>query len=67
MFFNGISVTLNKILGKYENILLAGDLIIDELKTGSDSSSLMLRITLTSQTCLRNLLVLNRKMELLLT
>ena len=39
MFFNEIYVTLNKILGKYDNILLAGDLNIDELKTGSDSSN----------------------------
>ena len=36
MFFNEIYVTLNKIL---DNILLAGDLNIDELKTGSDSSN----------------------------
>ena len=39
MFFNEIYITLNKILGKYDNILLAGDLNIDELKTGSDSSN----------------------------
>ena len=32
MFFNEIYITLNKILGKYDNILLAGDLNIDELK-----------------------------------
>ena len=38
-FFNEIYVTLNKILGKYDNILLLGDLNIDELKTGSDSSN----------------------------
>ena len=37
MFFNEIYITLNKIYGKYDNILLAGDLNIDELKTGSDS------------------------------
>ena len=30
---------MNKILGRYDNILLAGDLNIDELKTGSDSSN----------------------------
>ena len=39
LFFNEIYITLNKILGKYDNILLAGDLNIDELKTGSDSSN----------------------------
>ena len=38
-FFNEIHITLNKILGKYDNILLARDLNIDELKTGSDSSN----------------------------
>ena len=38
-FFNEIYVTLNKILGKYDNIFLPGDLNIDELKTGSDSSN----------------------------
>ena len=36
MFFNEIYVTLNKIL---DHILLAGDLNIDKLKTGSDSSN----------------------------
>ena len=39
MFFNEIYITLNKILRKYDNILLAGDLNINELKTGSDSSN----------------------------
>ena len=39
MFFNEIYITLNKILGKYNNILLAVDANIDELKTGSDSSN----------------------------
>lgn len=39
IFFNKIYITLNKILGKYDNILLVGDLNIDELKTGSDSSN----------------------------
>ena len=39
MFFNEIYITLNKILGKYDNILLEGDLNIDELKTSSDSSN----------------------------
>ena len=37
MFFNEIYITLNKILGKYDNILQAEDLNIDELKTASDS------------------------------
>ena len=32
MVFNEIYIILNKILGKYENILLAGDLNIDEFK-----------------------------------
>ena len=39
MLFNEIYITLNKILGKYDNILLAGDFNIDELKTVSDSSN----------------------------
>ena len=39
LFFNEIYITLNKILGKYDSILLVGDLNIDELKTGSDSSN----------------------------
>ena len=39
VFFNEIYVTLNEIFGKYNNILLVGDLNIDELKTGSDSSN----------------------------
>ena len=39
MFFNEICITLNKILGKYDNIFLAGDLNIDELKPGSNSSN----------------------------
>ena len=30
---------MNKMLGRYDNILLAGDLNIHELKTGSDSSN----------------------------
>ena len=37
-FFDEISVNLNKILGKYNNIILAGDLNIDELRPCSDSS-----------------------------
>ena len=65
-FFNEIYITLNKILGKYDNILLAGDLKIDELKI-HQITCLMLRTSLTLQTWLRNLLVLNLKMELLLT
>ena len=39
MFFNEIYITLNKTLGRYDNILLAGDLNNGELKTGSDSSN----------------------------
>ena len=39
MFFNEINISLNKILGKYDKVLLAGDLNIDELKTGSNSSN----------------------------
>ena len=39
MSFNEIYITLNKLLGNYDNILLAGDLNTDELKTGSDSSN----------------------------
>ena len=37
-FFDKISVNLNKILGKHDNIILAGDLNIDELRPCSDSS-----------------------------
>ena len=37
-FFDEISVSLNKILGKYYNIILAGDLNIDKLRPCSDSS-----------------------------
>ena len=37
-FFDEISVNFNKILGKYGNIILAGDLNMDELRTCSDSS-----------------------------
>ena len=36
--FDEILVSLNKILGKYDNIILAGDLNIDELRPCSDSS-----------------------------
>ena len=39
MFFSEICITLNKIFGKYDNILLTRNLNIDELKTGSDSSN----------------------------
>ena len=69
LFFNEIYITLNKILGKYDNILLAGDLNINELKSGSDSSNRLSdpKESSTLQTWLRNLLVLNRKMEFLLT
>ena len=37
-FFDEISVNLNKILGKYDNIIAAGDLNIDELRPCSDFS-----------------------------
>ena len=37
-FLDEISVSLNKILGKYDNIILAGDLNIDESRPCSDSS-----------------------------
>ena len=37
-FFDEISVNLNKILGIYDNIILTGDLNIDELKPCSDFS-----------------------------
>ena len=37
--FNEVYVTLNKILGEYDNILLARDLNINELKPGWDSSN----------------------------
>ena len=69
MFFK-VDITLGKTLDKYSmKHSPNGDLNIDELKTGSDLSnhSLMLRMSLTLQTCLRNPLVLNRIMELLLT
>ena len=70
MFFNEIYVTLNKILGKYDNILLAGDLNIDELKTGSDSSNHLSDakdVFNLTNLFKKPLIVLNRKMELLLT
>ena len=38
-FFEEIFTSLNKILGNYENIVLAGDLNIDELNSCSDSSN----------------------------
>ena len=39
VFFNEICITLKKILSKYDNILLAGDINIDEPKFGSNSSN----------------------------
>ena len=36
--FEGLSVSLNKILGKCDNIIVAGDLNIDESRLCSDSS-----------------------------
>ena len=38
-FLNEIHITFNKIFAKYDNVLLAGDLNIEELKPISDSSS----------------------------
>ena len=40
-FFDEISVSLNKILGKYDNVILASDLSIDELRPCSDSSKII--------------------------
>ena len=37
-FFSEISISLNKIIDKYDNIVLAGDLNIDDLKSYSESS-----------------------------
>ena len=37
-FFSEIAITLNKIIDKYDNIVLAGDLNIDDLKSYSESS-----------------------------
>ena len=39
MFFNEIFITLNELLGRYDNFLLAGDLNINELKHGPDSAN----------------------------
>ena len=39
MFFDEIYINLNKIPGKYDNILLAGDLNREGLKTSSDTSN----------------------------
>ena len=68
--FNEIYITLNKIPGEYDKILLTGDLNIDEIHQSLDEMrqiTLMLRMSLTLPTWLRNLLVLNCKMVLLLT
>ena len=69
--FNEIYITLNKRFGEYGNILLTGDLNIDEIHQSLleiyQITCLMLRMSLTLPTWLRNLLVLNRKMVLLLT
>ena len=37
MYFNEIYITLNKIIAKCDIFLLAGELNIDEVKTGPDS------------------------------
>ena len=68
--FNEIYITLNKIPGEYEKILLTADLNVDEIHQSLDEIrqiTLMLRMSLTLPTWLRNLLVLNCKMVLLLT
>ena len=69
--FNEIYITLNKRFGKYGNILLTGDLNIDEIHQSlleiRQITSLMLRMSLTLPSMLRNLLALNRNMVLLLT
>ena len=69
--FNEIYITLNKRFGEYGNILLTGDLNIDEIHQSLleiyQITCLMLRMSLTLPTWLRNLLVLNRKVVLLLT
>ena len=69
LFFNEVYITLNKIIGKYDSILLVGDLNIDELRTGSDSSNHLYDVKDVFK--LANLVkkptFLNRKMELLLT
>ena len=68
--FNEIYITLNKIPGEYDKILLTADLNVDEIHQSLDEIrqiTLMLRMSLTLPTWLRNLLVLNCKMVLLLT
>ena len=68
--FNEIYITLNKIPGEYDKILLTADLNVDEIHQSLDEIrqiTLMLRMSLTLPTWLRNLLVLNRKVVLLLT
>ena len=69
--FNEICITLNKILGEYDNILLTGDLNIDEIHQSlvdiRQITCLMLKMSLTLPTWLGKLLVLNRKTVLLLT
>ena len=69
--FNEIYITLNKILGEYDNILLTGDLNIDEIHQSlvdiRQITCLMLKMSLTLPTWLGKLLVLNRKTVLLLT
>ena len=68
--FNEIYITLNKIPGEYDKILLTADLNVDEIHQSLDEIrqiTLMLSMSLTLPTWLRNLLVLNCKMVLLLT
>ena len=68
--FNEIYITLKRIPGEYDKILLTGDLNIDEIHQILDEIrqiTLKLRLSLTLSTWLRNLPVLNCKMVLLLT
>ena len=55
-FFDEISVSLNKILGKYNNIILPGDLNIDELRPCSDSSKTHLSAYMKDTFSLTNLI-----------
>ena len=68
--FNEVYITLKKIPGEYDKILLTGDLNIDEIHQSLveiRQITLKLRMSLTLSTWFRNLPVLNCKMVLLLT
>ena len=56
-------------MGKYDNIILAGDLNIDELRPCSDSSKnhMIWKIYLAWQNLLKNQPVSNRRIVLFLT